>query len=317
MLGFKDLDAFVDYCRAGNRCPYATAAECWWRASHIERDKTIAEAIRRLRDARVKACPSGRALCVAFRAGYRETARKLVDLGICDPLTARDKEERNATILHSAIWGNAYKSLKEAYRLVPLLIHETDEKGDTPLDYAICCPDCRPARFLLEQGAQLNQVCPSSGCSTMLYALENSSLGRDTNGMYGPPKMARLVFAYGGRVCPLPSWIDDTGEYNKCMRILFARFRRCARAAVAVLGLSRVGCKTQGNGRDALWLIARMIWVYRVDEAWDYCDDDDIQEHFVWAPSEDDEDRYEDEKDEEEEEEYEGGESPQKRAAIE
>ena len=313
MLGFKDLDELVDACKADNRCPYEVAADTQWFREPENLDDNISKAIRLLHDARVAAFPSGRALCLAVGHGYIKTARTLIDLGICDPLTARDKEQNNGTILHSAAHSDTEIFIEKVYQLAPSLIHARDDEGDTPLDVAIMSPDCQTARFLLERGAHLNQIRPSSGHSMLESVLENSSVNsflRDRG--YGHVDMVKLVFAYGARL-PLYDWYHEPDQYDDYIKTLFARFRRCARAAVAMLGLNHVGCKTQGNGRDALQLIARMIWVYRVDEVWgdyDEKDDDELQERLANVPSEEDDD-------EEASDQVDGGESPQKRAAIE
>lgn len=71
----------------------------------------------------------------------------------------------------------------------------------------------------------------------------------------------RYLVAQGGRY---DGEFRSPAEYT----VMVDAVEACRRLATACIGLGRVGGRVQGNGRDVLRLIAKEIWLTRMDEEW-------------------------------------------------
>lgn len=85
-----------------------------------------------------------------------------------------------------------------------------------------------------------------------------------------PPDICKYLVAMGGR---MPNNVDTYSHrhdsrgfrvYNEAL----TRVIRCGAVGMVILGLARVGGHVHGNGRDALRLVAKEVWMSRMDEGW-------------------------------------------------
>ncbi len=78
---------------------------------------------------------------------------------------------------------------------------------------------------------------------------------------------ARTLIDYGARLdrvsCPIPRWMADYVSAREW----------CRHAARVVVGIRKFRHSTvlSTNGRDAIQLIARLVWQTRMDPAWEQC----------------------------------------------
>ena len=250
------LERLLEEARARGECPYARVIRD--NADAFRGEQSAVRLIQLLHACRIEPLPNSDALYWAMKCGDKEAATDLARLGISDPVTARGSY--GGTILHAAVDSHDLECVKEAYRMAPCLLNVRDSTGDIPLYDAMYDTHVDIARFFLERGSSFSWETRAG--DILFYALE--SFDKDDP----PGEFVKLVFAYGARIVPgnLPALRECELDF---MNTLLARCRACGNAAMILMGLNRVGCKTRGNGRDALRLIARMVWVYRVDEVWD------------------------------------------------
>lgn len=157
--------------------------------------------------------------------------------------------------------------------------------GQTPLFYACTLGSHDCVRWLLENGANADVMCPNTGVmETPLYTACHHArnyqcvdlllgLGRAyiTPGIMVDAihkdrrEMTRLLLSYGGSVrvsCwkPAPPWWTE---------LLQAR-ERCRRAAVVLLGIRRLrrSAVLKTNGMDVIRLVARHVWRTQLLEKW-------------------------------------------------
>lgn len=258
------VDRLLEEARVNGECPYARAIIDNLNAYRGE--QSAARLIQLLHACRIEPLPNSDALYQAMNCGDKEAVRDLVRLGLCDPVTTRGPY--GGTILHAAVRSSDLECAKQAYRLAPCLLDVRDSTGDTPLYDTVYESQVDIARFFLERGASIHV---NSVIGDMLfYALEAHDRDGDL-----PGEFAKLVFAYGLRLKP-ENRSDLLESEHAFLNTLVSRLHACGRAAMVMMGLNRAGGKTRGNGRDALRLVARMVWVYRVDEAWDDLIWDDV-----------------------------------------
>ena len=244
---------YISAINGPDQCPYDEMLK-------VLEPSEVTNLIEVMHSENIKAHPSGVALITAMKRGLSRAVSDLIRLKICDPLTARGTFL--ITVMHAAAYSGSQGCLEEAVRHAPSLVCVKNAAGNTPFDTAVGKNNVASARFLLQHGASVQR-----GLVTEVSNLSGTldSLLFDEEGEL---EMAKLLVAHGDRIDPEEA--EELLEVQKrYLDLLFSRLRACGRAAVIVMGLNRVGCKTQGNGRDALRLVARMVWVYRVDEVWD------------------------------------------------
>ena len=135
-------------------------------------------------------------------------------------------------------------------------------RGETvcPLDTAICLGFLGVARLLVELGCQID----SASMATCIDRITIDSL--DAIGMVD---CCMYLVAMGGRVA---KGFKPVGSCDRGMSVYLKALDRVVRSrdvAMVVLGLARVGGRIQGNGRDALRLVAKEVWMSRMDEGWE------------------------------------------------
>ena len=236
--------------------------------------------------------------------------RLLLKYGIGDP---RGQLRDGDTMLHAAAETEYRRYTSDMMELVFSFASEHLDTigygGFSPLALTLHSRYVVGFAFLLQKGASTK---PPAGqkASTLRAAIQGGWDPRSSD-MHA----ATVAYAYGCRLK-----VHDRENLNfdeeEWIDALQSRMSLCGDAALAILGLRITGSRAcQSNGRDALRLIARMVWVYRVDEVWDY-----LQERLAWSSSEEEEDDDEEEEDsdqlDEEEDDDDEEEPPQKKLAT-
>lgn len=151
--------------------------------------------------------------------------------------------------------------------LVPLLrkIDEEDE-GTNPhfslLDKACfnTCPKC--ISELLACGAVSTSELSGSPFHYTFNVNEEAS-----DEIWSLLDCFRILVAYGGRAGVLPIGVTRLHELVLYDSVLNAN-NACRIAAFAILSIARTGGNTRGNGRDAMRLIAKEVWLSRMHDDW-------------------------------------------------
>lgn len=201
---------------------------------------------------------------LAAQRQYPKIMTRLIELG-ADPLTV-DREGYDP--FYSAMTNNhriTSNMIETLLKCCPAYVHNSSSQFRiTCLHYGHMPAHCM--RILLEAGAWkvVNLFCFYGERKSGTVVDYICDRGHDE---YRLDQLAVLV-AWGGRrsTHALPHHYEAHPDYITVM----ARLQSCARAAVIVMGLAKLRSSVaRGNGRDALRLVARMVWVYRVDEEWD------------------------------------------------
>lgn len=180
----------------------------------------------------------------AFDLEDIESARVLLNAG-ADPTVGSNG---GITIMHLAAYRNRFDILLLALEVYPEGIHVGDKSGDIPLVYALHrCKETGEVspfvRELVNSGSTIDNICFAT-------AMKARS-----------PVVWRYLVARGGRY---KGKLHSPAEYA----VMVDAVEACRRLAAACIGLGRVGGRVQGNGRDVLRLIAKEIWLTRMDEDW-------------------------------------------------
>lgn len=263
MLKTFPIDSLLEDARTRGQCPYSLVIREFAENCRGVEDYTTVDLIQLLHSHRIETVPADDALYWAVHWEDSAATHELIRLGLCDPVTSRDHFD--STIMHAATYASRFEWIKKVYLMAPCLMNAKDSSGDTPLDNAIQNHNVACARFLFEHGAPVSRdPNDESIMSAVFYNFDDNNAPDE--------EISKLVFAYGGRP-DLAGYTDLSVRHRVFLANLYSRLRSCGSAALVVMGLNCVGCNTQGNGRDALRLIARMVWVYRVDEVWGDYDD--------------------------------------------
>lgn len=174
--------------------------------------------------------------------------------------------------------GNRYDAVKYAIELCPGNINsgawvcntspDVNSRESTcnisPLQLAVnALVGSDIIRLLLEHGSDPNApyTYPSGPPSSILYTIGDTVMTLSKCRL----KILRLVIAYGGRYT---EWELFCSRRRPGVPIINA-VEQCRSVARVVLGLRHMGGRVMGNGRDALRLVAKEVWLSRMDEEWE------------------------------------------------
>lgn len=304
----QDACRYVEECRRVNGCPYAIMFFVNRDTKGKSRNSELCGLITTLHELRVRPTNPNKALFCAIVEGTPSAVRLLLKYGIGDP---RGRLRDGYTMLHAAAetmyrWHTA-EMMELVFSFASEHLDSIGHGGYSPLAVALHSGCTEGFAFLLRNGA-----------STKPPACEHASTLRAAiQGGWDPcmsdTDTATVAYAYG---CRLKVHDRENLRFDEeeWIDVLQSRVSLCGDAALAILGLRITGSRVcQSNGRDALRLIARMVWVYRVDEVWDY-----LQERLAWSSSEEEEDDDEEEEDSDQldEEDDDEDEPPQKKVAV-
>lgn len=282
-----EMCRYVEECRRVEGCPYAIMFFMDRHAEDGRRNDELCALITVLYESRINPTNPNKALFCAIVEGTPCAVRLLLKYGIGDP---RGRLRDGYTMLHAAAETVYRWHTEEMMELVFSFASEHLDTigygGFTPLALTLHSGYTEGFAFLLRKGASTK---PPAGvkASTLRAAIQGGwdRCLTDTD-------TATVAYAYGCRLKVHDrenllfyeeDWIDA----------LQSRVSLCGDAALTILGLRITGSRVcQSNGRDALRLVARMVWVYRVDEVWD-----DLQEQLAYASSEEEDDDEEEEED--------------------
>ena len=144
------------------------------------------------------------------------------------------------------------RSLDAVISVYPEGLRRESNGGKCPIDTAIRVERLDIVRVLVEAG------CPIDS-QTMKLAVSAVDNPRNYESTLSK-NVCRYLVEHGGRIGdePDPDFIKDGKGYKFYLSVV-AAVERCIGAAVIIIGLSRVGGRVHGNGRDALRLVAREV----------------------------------------------------------
>ena len=195
-------------------------------------------------------------LCLAIYNGILPVASALVAAG-ADPVRL-GRLRRN--IIHNALFYDSsgvhdmVEVVKYAIELYPGGVNGLDGEGRSPLQIAV--DTCAPRDVI--------SLLLSSGCSTRTLVPMKYS-----DEIIGRSYLVPLLVAYGYRVS---IGEDDRSTYYRTEDfdplVMMECTEQCRSVARVILGLGRVKGHLLGNGRDVLRLVAKEVWLSRMDEGW-------------------------------------------------
>ena len=200
-----------------------------------------------------------------LRCNRINRAQKLVDTGV----DFREMDlPHGGTIVHSVLrYANDSRTrcdaVKWALDTYPEAIRVGEPRfGDTPLVMAIALnpTDIDTIRLLIHRGADVNAKVVRTSPLITVTSLVSYAWDRPQSAIEGV-RLRSLLIAYGGRI--------KGGETPPlCYEEMVTANEKCRFIALLMLGLRRMGGCVTGNGRDALQLIAKEVWLSRMDEGW-------------------------------------------------
>lgn len=186
------------------------------------------------------------------------------------------KDDDGNTIVHAAARSRCKEMVDLALSLCPEGLNYTNFSGETPLMYGATASnaDLNPAtRELIHRGCDMNTPCD--------YTLHRVAIPRQIldylfehcrshtrNGLW------KFCIAYGARPdgSRYASYTSDAlkaGTIPLWYHTAVVAVEKCRSAAYTVLKLARSKGNVCGNGRDVLRLIAKEVWLSRMDDAWE------------------------------------------------
>ena len=196
------------------------------------------------------------------------------------PELGKHRDERDNTIVHAAAASGSAELVTLALSICPEGLNHANLEGETPLMYGAISGHGQHAlspalRELIRRGCDMNTPCEytiyrNCGPRQILHLLV-------THG-YADDLLFNYCVAHGARMDGI-IYISDTDGDPKCVlsaqpipkryHTMVAAVEACRLAARAILGLGRAWGCVQGNGRDALRLVAKEVWMSRMDKGWE------------------------------------------------
>lgn len=272
----EEIERYLEECQIANACPYAAMFKDWY-SSFEERQWKRHVLIAALHELRVVPRNPNKALYCAIVFGKLRDVRLLLELGIGDPMgRLRDGRTMLHAIAEHAYEGRSYHANKTniVFPVARDHLNSRDMDDYSPLAYALEFGNKPAFEFFIRQGATLDR--PGHSKHSMVYAAINGSWS--DGGDRGKKRecrraMAAAAYAYGSRELRADR---ECGIRDPFVIRLQDRVSICGEATMVILGLRVAGSRVCGpNNRDALRLVARMVWVYRVDEVWEDEDQSD------------------------------------------
>lgn len=196
---------------------------------------------------------------IAVEGENMKLAKRILELGADPYATDRNGDNVFFAFLCNVHTKNNASHLSAILVLYPDFIKMRSRDGRTCLHYDVS-DEC--LRILLEAGAwnMVNRCVP--GRRRVGSPVDCRPLSVVTDSL-------KTLVAYGGRKGgsdgSMAQRPDQTG-YDTLM----SRLCSCGRVAAIITKLAALkSAAVRGNGRDALRLVARMVWVHRMDEEWD------------------------------------------------
>lgn len=266
----EEMERYLENCQIANACPYAAMFKDRY-SSFEERHWKRHVLIAALHKLRVVPRNPNKALYCAIVFGKLRDVRLLLELGIVDPM-GRLRDGR--TMLHAVAEhdfegrSNCPDKMDIMFPLARGHLNTRDSDDYSPLAYALEFGNKPAFEFFIRQGATLDR--PSFSKCSMVYAAINGAWyegGDREKDRECRRAMATAAYAYGSRELRADR---KYGIRDPFIIRLQDRVSICGEAAMVILGLRIAGSRVCGpNNRDALRLVARMVWVYRVDEIWE------------------------------------------------
>lgn len=194
----------------------------------------------------------------------------------------RSRDERDNTIVHLAAASGRKDLVELALSLCPEGLNYTNLEGETPLMYGSIGAVHRslnPAtRELIHRGCDMNTPCD--------YTLHRIAAPRQILDFICAHErhddtLLKYCIAFGARPNGYTYHSYNGSDPNHPEYVLKARsvpifyleilnaVEKCRSSAYAILALARARGNVQGNGRDVLRLIAKEVWMSRLDESWE------------------------------------------------
>lgn len=210
-------------------------------------------------------------LGIAINHRNLDLARRLVSAGASLLMLSNGNALIHVALRSNVYYGGStsiYDVVKYVLELRPsdVNLSSSSNLSRTPLQIALECNyPFKVVQLLLEHGANPNARYIDSFDPTQRVSILCDMCDTDTAAMTDSRvKLARLVVAYGGR------YTDREKNAVRPRRgdCIIAAVDQCRSVARAVLGLKKCRARVHGNGRDVLRLIAKRVWLSRMDEGW-------------------------------------------------
>lgn len=197
-------------------------------------------------------------------------------------MPGRSRDERDNTIVHLAAASGRKDLVELALSLCPEGLNYTNLEGETPLMYGSTGEVHRslnPAtRELIHRGCDMNTPCD--------YTLHRISAPQQIIDYICAHErhddtLLKYCIAFGARPTGFSYQSYNGSDPNHPEYVLKARsvptlyleiinaVEKCRSSAYAILRLARARGNVCGNGRDVLRLIAKEVWLSRLDESWE------------------------------------------------